>query len=107
MEMSAPRRGARFSREGAAAPVEPLSGSDSLLVGLSQASDLIAWPQRPPTEGEAWVLNGMMGGASREGWRWLPGVGGRLVELFPGASVRREPRLRSAIAPLAPRPRKS
>ena len=53
------------------------------------------------------MLNGMMGGASREGWRWLLGAEGRLVELLPEASVRRAPRWRSAIAPLAPRPRKS
>src|SRR3954449_10556913 len=81
-----------------------------VLPGLSPqaqpASDLIGWPQRPPTEEEAWVLNGMTGGGSREGWRWLPGAEGRSVELLPEASVRRAPRWRSAIGHPMPRPRR-
>ena len=39
---------------------------------------------RPRPSSARWALSGTMGGASREGWRWLPGAEGRLVGVARG-----------------------
>ena len=46
------------------------------------------------------MLDGMTGGASREGWPWLPAAGERLVGRLPEALGRRARRWPSAFAPL-------